>query len=208
MVRWSSGARASRESLYRGMTICTVQNTHSCTPSASAGRDLYTLSAPHQGRSARRCSDCEHQHTHTPLSSAWTWSRALKLCCSFGPLRIAGRRGLLNRHQMTGGLLASPATCTAGTSAPSQTCYRRKNVRKGWTPDNLGFMVTWKLAGEGQDARSLPFRYTVFTKDMFAAQKNGDIYLLLAYRAHISSSHYLNTHRKVKWSAYLKTFLS
>ena len=119
------------------------------------------------------------------------WNLATLSAC----LRIAGRRGLLNRHRTTGGLLASPVPCTAGTSAPSQTCYQWKNVRKGWMPDNLGFKVKWQ--GEGQDARSLPFRYTVFTKDMFAAQKNGDMHLLLAYRAHISSSNDLNTHNKV-----------
>jgi hypothetical protein len=57
--------------------------------------------------------------------------------------------------------------------------------------------------GKGQDVCGLPFRYTVFTKDVFAAQKNGDMHLLLAYRAHISSSKYLNTLKMVKYRKHI-----
>jgi hypothetical protein len=40
----------------------------------------------------------------------------------------------------------------------------------------------------------LPFRDTIFTEDMFTAQKNRGMHLLLAYSTHVSSSSNLSAH--------------
>uniref|UniRef100_A0A0A9CSY1 Uncharacterized protein n=1 Tax=Arundo donax TaxID=35708 RepID=A0A0A9CSY1_ARUDO len=96
----------------------TQMHNDSCTPSASAGKDVDTLSAPPRAALLAGASSNTRAHTPNPLHRVEHWNLQLSQLLS----RITGRRGLLNRHQMTGGLLASPMPCTAGMSAPSQTC--------------------------------------------------------------------------------------
>jgi hypothetical protein len=78
--------------------------------------------------------------------------------------------------------------------APSQTCHSPNNAKKADIGNEIIGKVAWYTTGKG--ICELPFGYTIFTKDVFAAQKDGNMHLFLAYRTQISSSNHLDTEHK------------